>query len=379
MRVLIFVTHLLGTGHLRRALTLGHAFCDRGHQVNLVSGGAPVTNLNAKGVTLLQLPPVKSDGVNFVRLLDTENQEVDEKYLADRRNQACSMLLKLRPDVLVTELYPFGRRVLKTEFLALLEAADKLAVKPVILASIRDILAPPSKPEKAEETAAIVSRFYDAVLVHSDPSSTPLDVSWPVTPSLAAKLAYTGYVAPAAPAAHPQEIGTGEILVTAGGGDVGMQLFEVAVAASKLDAKRQWRVLVGGSAASAGIDRLIMLAGNSGTIIEPVRQDFRQMLNHAAASVSMCGYNTALDLLQTGTPGVFVPFDLGGEVEQTLRARSLSQRSGLTMITNADLTPDRLLVAIDQITTQSGGKPQQTGFDGGNESVRIAERLLEAR
>jgi len=45
------------------------------------------------------------------------------------------------------------------------------------------------------------------------------------------------------------------------------------------------------------------------------------MLYHAAASVSLCGYNTALDILQAGTPAVFVPFDDGSEVEQGLRAR----------------------------------------------------------
>ena len=48
------------------------------------------------------------------------------------------------------------------------------------------------------------------------------------------------------------------------------------------------------------------------------------MLYHAAASVSLCGYNTALDVLQSGVPAVLVPFDNGGEVEQSLRAEALA-------------------------------------------------------
>ena len=33
MKVMIAVTHLLGTGHLARALTLGRAFAAQGHVV----------------------------------------------------------------------------------------------------------------------------------------------------------------------------------------------------------------------------------------------------------------------------------------------------------------------------------------------------------
>ncbi|HBR43215.1 MAG TPA: glycosyltransferase, partial [Sulfitobacter sp.] len=41
MKVSIVVTHLLGTGHLARALTLGRAYGAAGHDVQVVSGGMP--------------------------------------------------------------------------------------------------------------------------------------------------------------------------------------------------------------------------------------------------------------------------------------------------------------------------------------------------
>ena len=53
MNVLIVVTHLLGTGHLSRALTLGRAFAAAGHDVTIASGGMPAPQLNHSGVTLL--------------------------------------------------------------------------------------------------------------------------------------------------------------------------------------------------------------------------------------------------------------------------------------------------------------------------------------
>jgi len=374
MRVLICVTHLLGTGHLSRALTLGRAFARQGHSVDLVSGGGGVANLDYSDVSLHQLPPVKSDGVNFTDLLDAENRPVNQEYLQDRVDILCRILRDTAPDVLITELFPFGRRILAAEFTAMLKTAHSLPRRPRVFCSIRDILAPPSKPEKVAQTGQRITQYYDAVLVHSDPEQTPLETSWPVTPALSAKLAYTGYVAPPVPDAHPLGTGAGEVLVTAGGGSVGEALFTVAVEAAKLD-DRPWRLLVGGADAAQQISRLQALAG-AHTIIEPTRPDFRQMLHHAAAAVAMCGYNTAMDLLQTGTPAVFVPFDAGGEVEQGLRAQSLARHSQFAVVKTADLTPEALLAGLSKVVRHD--PPSRNHFDGANEAVRIVTRVLES-
>lgn len=85
MKALIVVTHLLGTGHLSRALTLGRAFGAAGHDVTIASGGMPAPQLDQSGVTMLQLPPVRSDGTNFTRLLDATGQEVSARTMAARR------------------------------------------------------------------------------------------------------------------------------------------------------------------------------------------------------------------------------------------------------------------------------------------------------
>ncbi len=376
MRVLIFVTHLLGTGHLSRALTLGRAFAVQGHSVDLVSGGTTVANLDMTGITLHQLPPVKSDGVNFTRLLDTDNHLVTAQYLSERQAMARRILQSVAPDILITELYPFGRRILRTEFTAVLETAYALPKRPRILCSIRDILAPPSNPQKAIDTETAITRYYDRVLVHSDATQTPLQASWPVTPLLESKLAYTGYVAPKLPMPHPEAVGKDEVLVTAGGGSVGDALFQTAVEAAKADPQRHWRLLVGGTNAADRISSLKKQASGVAITIEPTRPDFRQMLPHAAAAVAMCGYNTAMDLLQTGTPAVFVPFDAGGELEQGLRADSLAKQPQFAVVKSADLTPARMLAALK--TVRRNASPDLSHFDGASQTVRIAEDLAES-
>lgn len=376
MKVMITVTHLLGTGHLSRALTLGRAFHAAGDEVLIVSGGRPAPHLDRAGLGWLQLPPLASDGVNFTRLLDDRDQEASAGYLEARLTGLRRALASFAPDVLITELFPFGRRSLSEEFLTLLETSRDLRRRPVILSSIRDILAPPSKPKKADRAEAIVTEFYDAVLVHSDPTATTLDRSWPVTPALAAKLRYTGYVAPPAPRPHPEDAGTGEILVSAGGGAVGDPIFHAALAAARLTPDLAWRLLVGGH----DLDRIAALRAEApaNAKVEPARPDFRQMLPLAAASVSMCGYNTAMDLLQAGPPAVLIPFDAGKEVEQGLRAASLATLPGITVLPAAELTPTRLIDALATVIAAGPRCDTALRFDGAARSVAIAHQMAKA-
>ncbi|WP_170465802.1 glycosyltransferase family protein [Ruegeria arenilitoris] len=379
MKVMIVVTHLLGTGHLSRALTLGRAFVAEGHETFVVSGGMPAPQLDSTGMTLLGLPPLRSDGTNFTRLLTQDGSVADEAYLTARKIALVEAVRSFAPDILITELFPFGRRSLAAEFLAALDAAQALRPRPVVLGSIRDILAPPSKPSKAERAEEIVMGYYDGILVHADQDVVPLNISWPVSDQLAQRLCYSGFVAPPAPVPHKDATGKDEVLVSAGGGSVGQPIFRAAVEAARKMPNRRWRLLVGGQDAKARIDELRQLSADAPVTLETVRPDFRQMLPHAAASVSMCGYNTALDLLQSGTPAVFIPFDDGNEVEQSLRARTLAEMPAIDVIPSKDLNGEMLARAVDRVISAGPREVSDQGFDGAVQSVRIAKDLLERR
>jgi predicted glycosyltransferase len=373
MNVMILVTHLLGTGHLARALTLARAYLAAGDEVLVVSGGMPAPLLARGDVALEQLPPLRSDGVDFTRLLEDTGTEVGAPYLAARREALLAALSRFKPDVLITELFPFGRRILREEFIALLDAAQDMTRPPLVCASIRDILAPPSKPKKAAYADDVVTRYYDAVLVHSDAALTPLELSWPVSDALRPLLYYTGFVAPPPAPPHPECAGMGEVLVSAGGGDVGNHVYEAALAAAPL-VQRPLRLLVGGANAA---DRVADLRDRApaNVQVEPARTDFRQMLHHAAASVSLCGYNTALDILQAGTPAVFIPFDDGSEVEQGLRARALANQSGIAVLPRASLSAQRLCQVLEEVITAPRREIATTGFDGATHTVAITREL----
>jgi len=375
MKVMIVVTHLLGTGHLARALTLGRAFRDAGHAVTLVSGGTPVPHFDASGLGFVQLPPVRSNGTDFTTLLQEDGTAAGGAYMQGRRDQALAVLVDTAPDIVITELFPFGRRILRAEFRALLETAQAQADRPLILSSIRDILAPPGKPAKAAFADDMITQFYDGVLVHSDPEVVALDQSWPVSDRLAARLHYTGFVAPPPPV-PTRRAPRDSILVSAGGGSVGDRVFDAVIDAARLRPQVHWLLLVGGNDARR---RRLAARAPAHVSVRPPRRDYRALLQGALASVSMCGYNTALDVMQTGVPSVLVPFDDGGEVEQSLRAEALSTLNGIAVLRQDALSGPAVLKALDDVQAAAPRPPRVTGMDGAARAVDIACALRAGR
>ena len=68
--IFLYVQNLLGIGHLRRAAAIARALINIGFEVNFVSGGIPIPNLNVASAKFHQLPPVRSLDRNFKMLVD---------------------------------------------------------------------------------------------------------------------------------------------------------------------------------------------------------------------------------------------------------------------------------------------------------------------
>ncbi|MFK5596446.1 glycosyltransferase [Methylobacterium sp. HMF5984] len=376
MRALIAVTHLLGAGHLARAAAIGRAFAASGHAVTLVSGGGPAPMVRLDGLRLVQLPPLHIVGTAFARLLGVDGHAAGADLLAARRALLRQALAETAPDVVITELFPFGRRALEAEFLDLVEAASERRPRPLILASIRDVLVAPEKPRKIRIAHARVAGIYDAVLVHGDPDLVALDASWPVDEDLRAKLRYTGYVDEDAAPIEDADARAG-VLVSAGSSAAGLGLCRAAADAARRRPDLGWRILAGHGIAQAEIDA--MRARLADGVLTRAQPNYRALLARAAVSVSTCGYNTAVDLLATRTPAVLVPFAAGAETEQSLRAQHLAAR-GLARIVPEDALSAATL--LDAIASAAGAPiPADHGIalDGARRTVAIVETLLAAK
>jgi predicted glycosyltransferase len=377
LRVFIAVTHLLGVGHLARMAAIGRALARAGHSVLLASGGRPAPLVSTQGMTLLQLPPIHCVGTDFRTLLGDDGDPVADAVLERRRALLIGGFRAFAPQVLVTELFPFGRRQLAAEFEALLQAADRQASRPAVLCSIRDILNPPSKPARADEALERLGRWYDRVLVHGDPEVAPLSLSWPVGPALARRLTYTGYIAedPSPDTASPDTIRAGdggEILVSGGGSAASLPLFRAALGAAALLTARRWRLLVGHGVPEADFATLAGAAPDN-TIVERARPDFPDLLRGCAVSVSQAGYNTVVDVLRTGARSVLVAFDAGGEREQLLRARRLEALGLAAALPQQDVSADTVLQAVARQLAGPQPQPGLADLRGAKASVAVIE------
>ncbi|HLI10217.1 MAG TPA: glycosyltransferase [Alphaproteobacteria bacterium] len=381
-RILFYVQHLLGVGHLMRAARLARGLAEAGFAVELVSGGPPVPGLDLGRARLFQLPPLRSRDESFAVLVDAEGRAVDAAWLAARRERLLAFFQAQPPDVLMLEMFPFGRRQMRFELLPLIELALAARPRPLLVASVRDIVQARRKPGRNEETAALVERAFDLVLVHGDPALVHFESSFPLADRLGGRLRYTGYVAAPPPKrGRPGDPGWDEVVVSGGGSAVGAVLLATALAARPLTrlATAPWRLLAGGGVPDADFRGLAAQAP-MGVIVERARPDFPQILANCHVSVSQAGYNTAMDVLNAGVPAVLVPFVGQGETEQSLRAERLAERGLVQLVAARDLTPHRLAAAVDAASLMRHPSGLQLDRGGIARSAAIlAARLAEHR
>jgi len=370
-RVAFLCCHLSGTGHLVRTLALARATAAAGGEVLVIGGGRPLDHIDLKDISFLQLSPVQVPDFDFSTLRTPEGAVAGDAYLAARRTALHEALTGFRPDALVTELFPLGRRVLAAEFEAAIAAA--LAANPAaaIIASVRDIPEPPSSPARLEQAAERLRRHYDALLVHGDAGFLPLAATWPLAQDLAPMIHHTGYVAgdPPPPCDTPGDT----VLVAVGGGVLGRRLLALAASAAALS-PRLWRLLTGGPDAAGLARGLSAQYGRANLTVEPPRPDYQALLAGAAVSVSLAGYNTVLDLAGCTTPAIIVPFDEHGEREQVIRAERLAGLDGFTVRRVGDLTPATLATAAETAATGPRRRPLTLARDG---AARAAAKILE--
>jgi predicted glycosyltransferase len=365
MKVFLYVQHLLGIGHLKRAATLARAMRADGIEVRLASGGMPVA-----GIDVLQLPPASSDAA-FRQLLDERGAPVDEAWKARRRDALLAAWRSSGADVLLVELFPFGRRQMRFELLPLLEEAAARPPRPLVVCSVRDLIQ--AKSARQEEMLSTVESYFDRILVHGDPRVAGFERSFPPAARLGSRLHYTGYVVDVfSREGISSSVGKDEVLVSAGGGAVGQRLLETAIRtrAKTSLAGRTWRVLAGVNAAAADFAALGGMAGG-GVIVERSRDDFTQRLANCALSVSQAGYNTVMETLSVGARAVVVPFAAGGESEQALRARLLAARGLLTVVEESELDEARLAAAIERALAQPRPSAADIDLDGARASARL--------
>ncbi len=376
--IMIYVQHLLGIGHLMRARRLAEALAAHGFDVHLVSGGMPIGGRLPRGVRSVQLPPIRVSDASFTPLRDADFEPIDDAYRDRRRALLLAAYEAARPSAVLFETFPFGRRSLRFELFPLLERIDATRPRPLVIASIREILQVQQKPAREREMLEWATRFVDAIFVHGDPRFARFEDTFSFADELTPPVHYTGFVLGdgADNAANDGQL-RDEVVVSAGGGGVGIALLATALAAQQHSrfGHLTWRVLAGPNIPEAGLARLRAHAGPN-AVVERSRVDFAELLRRAFVSISQAGYNTTMDVMTSGTRPVVVPFTGNGETEQRARGERLRDFGLAVVVDDCTLTPETLARAVDEAGTRAGFAGWNFDSDGATRTAELVAGML---
>ncbi len=376
-RLMIYVQNLLGIGHLRRAAGISRAAVERGFDVRFVSGGFPIKDLNIGGAEFYQIPPVRSLDGDFKTLVAENNKEISDLWRNGRRKLLLELFEKIQPQILLTELFPFGRRQFRFELIPLLTKAKEAKCCSQVVCSMRDILVTKPRHDRNLEIVETLENFYQKILVHGDRKIISLAETFPLEKRISHLIEYTGYVLTPSHLGDTGKDGTGEIIVSAGGGAVGFATLPKIFNLRNKVAIRDfpWRFVTGPHMPPEIFNELSAKETND-TFVERSRPDLPAVISRAKLSISQAGYNTIAELMNAGTPAVVVPYEGGVETEQRLRSDLLAKRSLLQVVGENELNVNNLNNAIYRALNTAPVKKLNVSLDGANSTANLLWALL---
>ncbi|MBE2319924.1 hypothetical protein DVA67_028420 [Solirubrobacter sp. CPCC 204708] len=324
--LLFYCQHSVGLGHLMRSYALCDRLAERFRVVLIAGGQLPKGIAPPPHVEIVALPPLGLNGNGF--------GSADPRYTTERAwdvrlHRILTTLRDVKPQVVLVELFPFGRAKFAREIVPLLGAAHD-AFK---ACSLRDILVS-GDPERDDRARKLADAHLDALLVHSDPRFARLEETFKPPTPLSVPVHYTGFVTARDDEDAPPR--GDHVVISAGGGRVGRPLLQQAIETLN---GTPMRAIAGPLMPEDDFRALQRAAPPNVELIRSV-PDLAKELRQARASISQCGYNTALDVVRARVPALMVPYATPEEDEQTRRAHRLEQL-GLVRVSD-HVDPDLL-------------------------------------
>ncbi len=376
--VLFYCHHSVGLGHLVRSVAVAQSLAERFRVVVCSGGPIPDGFAAPPGVELVALSPVGADPSGRLSSLDPL-LTLDHAWSA-RRALLLAVARALQPAAVIVELFPFGRRKFAAEIVALIDEVRSHARPVPVLCSVRDILVTGHRDKQRhdDETAQRLNRYFDAVIVHADPAFVRLDETFSPRLAVAPPVRYSGFVCSQSQTPVVTRRPT-EIVISAGGGKTGAELFAAAIAAhrSQLGPRGFTTRLVTGPFLPTGVYRELedLAREDPSLIVQRYVPDLCAVMAAAAVTVSQCGYNTTIDILRARVPAVVVPYDAGQETEQRQRAERLAELGVVSVVPTIRLSGRSL---ADAVVAAVGRRPRpaRLNLDGASATAHIVNELV---
>jgi predicted glycosyltransferase len=386
---MFYCQHLMGMGHLVRSAAIVDALA-ADFSVQFVMGGLPVAGFTLpRGIPVTQLPPLQSDPTFGLQVCDSSASLQETQ--AQRKDLLLGLFNSVDPDVLITELYPFGRKQFEFELIPLLELSQQRSAKPIIVSSIRDVLVTKKNQLIHEQRVCqIINRFYDLVLVHGDERLHRLEETFSRAGQLTCPIRYTGYVVQperrtlGSESVSDEALPRPRIMVSVGGGR-SPQCYEFLTAVMRAAILLERRIphyfcIFAGPLFPpeiyADLEALALTVGN--VQLRRFTPSLRAHMKHSALSLSMAGYNTVMDIISAGVPALVLPVTPNEDGEQSIRAAALEKLGVVEMLRLEDLEPERLAIEIVR-ALEITPRRLNLNFQGARNTTLMLTELIRRR
>jgi predicted glycosyltransferase len=368
-RIAFFSNDPGGLGHLRRILKIAWYLRGRWPEsTQLIVTGSPGVQMLSlpDDAELLKLPSVKSSGFRkyAARYLPISFPEIWEL----RRDLLLSLGRLYQPDIALVDHMPAG---LRGDLLPCLREFKARSPHTRLVLGLRDVTYDPGLLRTAwasEGIYELLDELYDLILVFGQRKFLDVVEEYGFSRTAASKTRHVGYLG-ASPSARSPEAVRAQlglrtarlVVVTVGGGDMGLHLLHTMFEAVKLipgDLPFDCLLVCGPLTSTESFGSLRALVGERpGMHVRHYVQDLREYIAAADLVVATAGYNSVCEILSSGRPAILVP-QLHENGEQVLRAGLMSRLGLFRILEPSDLSPARLLAyALESLEHPIGDRP----------------------
>jgi predicted glycosyltransferase len=373
LRALFITNECAGLGHLRRTINLARAVTENDPDATalIVTGSAALGSFELpKRVDTVKLPVFRreADGTLYAATLGVDMPMIESMRSEILRSAAAAF----DPDVVVVDKTPLG---LRDELVPMLEHLRARGRARMVL-GLRNVEDDPERVRAAwseGNTLSAVARYYDCALVYGPENTTSDALSCLDGVEMPVPVTHVGFVGNSPATTPPDDLPSGYLLVTVGGGTDGHDMID-AVLDAELHAPLPFPIVVvtGPLMSASAVARLASRCDGDHIRLFEFRHDMANVLAGARGVVSMGGYNTISEVLQTGVPALVIPRVRPSE-EQLIRANDLVARGLADMLHPDSITPERTWHAIQRMVARPRRAIDRADYHG---AERTADLLV---
>jgi len=379
LRALFVTNECAGLGHLRRTINLARAITEANPDATalIVTGSAALGSFELpERVDTVKLPVFRreADGTLYAATLGVDMQMIASMRCDILRSTAAAF----DPDVVVVDKTPLG---LRDELVPMLDDLRQRGRARIVL-GLRNVEDDPARVREAWSEAGVLSavaRYYDCVVVYGPANTTSDALSCLEGVTLPVPVVRVGFVGSLPASTPPDDLPSDYLLVTVGGGSDGSDLID-AVLDAEQHAPFPFPIVVvtGPLMSPAIVSRLANRCDGEHVRLFEFRHDMGNVLAGAVGVVTMGGYNTISEVLQTGVPALVIP-RVRPSQEQLIRARQLVDLDLAAMLHPDDITPAHMFDAVSDMVGRPRRPIDRADYGGAERTATLLVDLVDGQ